>query len=83
MSCADQLDANFKILSTMLNSQNVAAIGLDQPHPLDLLEDGGATDIQGTITSYSYSGPLSAVPEPSPAVLLGCALTALFAASRM
>ena len=85
MSCAagNQLDANFKILATMLNSQNVAAIGLDQPHPLNLLEDDSTTDIQGTIASYSYSGPTSAVPEPSSAVLLGCALAALLAANRM
>src|SRR5260370_1398717 len=85
MSCAagNQLDGNFKILSTMLNSQNVAAIGLDQPHPLDLLEDDGTTDIQGSITSYSYNGPTSAVPEPSATVLLGCALAALVAANRM
>ncbi len=83
VTCSDQLDANFKILSTMLNSQNVAAIGLDQPHPLDLLEDGGTTDIQGSITSYSNSGPASTVPEPSSVVLLGCALAALVAVNRM
>ena len=34
-AAGNQLDANFSIPATMLNSQNVAAIGLDQPHPLD------------------------------------------------
>src|SRR4029077_112787 len=34
----NQLDANFRIPIAMLNSQNVSAVGLDQPHPLDLLE---------------------------------------------
>src|SRR5215510_557101 len=41
----NQLDANFRILATGLNSQNVTATGLDPPHPLDLLEDDGTTDI--------------------------------------
>ena len=79
----NQLDANFKIPAALLNSQSVAAIGLDPPHPLDLLEDDGITDIQGTITTYSYTGPASTVPEPSLAGFLGCALAGLIAANRM
>jgi hypothetical protein len=79
-AAGNQLDANFTILATMLNSQGVAAIGLDQPHPLDVLEDEGTTDIQGSITAYT--GPASAVPEPSSIMLLGCVLTALVAANR-
>jgi len=78
----NQLDANFRILATGLNSQNVAATGLDQPHPLDLLEDDGITDIHGTITSYSYTGRVSAVPEPSFAVLLGSILAGAVAAKH-
>jgi hypothetical protein len=78
----NQLTANFKILAAGLNSQNVAATGLDPPHPLDLLEDDGTTDIQGTITTYSNTGAASTVPEPSLTVLLGGCLTGLFAASR-
>ena len=78
----NQLDANFRILATGLNSQNVAATGLDPPHPLDLLEDDGITDIHGTITSYSYTGRVSAVPEPSFAVLLGCILAGAVAAKH-
>ncbi len=70
----NQLDANFRILATGLNAQNVAATGLDEPHPLDLLEDDGTTDIHGTITSYSYTGGVSAVPEPSTVILLGSIL---------
>jgi len=78
----NQLDANFQIPATMLNSQNVAATGLDQPHPLDLLEDDGTTDIHGSISAYNYNGPASAVPEPSLAVVLGCVLAGLVAANR-
>jgi hypothetical protein len=78
----NQLDANFQIPAASLNSQNVAATGLDPPHPLDLLEDDGTTDIQGTITRYSNTGPVSTVPEPSLAVLLGCFLAGLVAANR-
>ena len=59
------------------------AIGLDPPHPLDLLEDDGITDIHGSIATYSYAGPVSAIPKPSPAVLLGGVLAALAAASRI
>ena len=29
---------------------------LDQPHPLDLLEDDGSTEVQGIISGYSYNG---------------------------
>ena len=67
----NQLDANFEIPAAMLNSQNVAAVGLDQPHPLDLLEDDSTTDIQGSITSYSQTS----TPEPSSVALVGCVLT--------
>src|SRR5882762_7866516 len=69
----NQLSAIFRIPSAGLNSQNVAATGLDPPHPLDLLEDDGSTDIQGTITSYSNTSA-NAVPEPSSLSLLCCAL---------
>jgi hypothetical protein len=79
----NQLDANFRILATGLNAQNVAATGLDPPHPLDLLEDDGITDIHGTITSYSYTGPVSAVPEPSFAVLLACIFVGLAVAKHV
>jgi len=79
-AAGNQLDANFKIPATMLNSQNVAATGLDQPHPLDLLADDGTTDIHGSITTYN--GPASAVPEPSQTVVLVCFLAALAVANR-
>jgi len=67
----NQLDANFRILMTDLNSKTpVAATGLDQPHPMDLLEDDGGTDIQGSIATYSYRRSASPVPEPSSLSLL-------------
>ena len=68
----NQINANFQILQAGLNSSvPVAATGLDQPHPLDLLEDDGVTDIHGSITTYSYTAAApSTVPEPSSALLL-------------
>jgi hypothetical protein len=75
-SLGNQLDANFQILAAELNSQNVAATGLDQPHPLDLLEDDGVTDLHGSISSYSYTSA-SDVPEPLSTVLVGCGLAAM------
>lgn len=71
----NQLDANFQILASNLNSHNAPAAGLDQPHPLNLLEDDGVTDIQGTVTAYSYT-PTSE-PEPSSMALVGIALAGL------
>ena len=76
------MTANFRIPAAMLNSQNVTATGLDLPHPLDLLEDDGTTDIHGSITTYSYTGTVSAVPEPCTAILLGCGLISLTARRR-
>src|ERR1041385_991029 len=79
----NQLDANFKVPTGSLNSSGVAAIGLDQPHPLDLLEDDGVTDIHGNITSYSYKGTVVSVPEPSMPALLCCAAIGLAGIFKM
>src|SRR5271157_621757 len=63
----NELAANFRIPSGSLNSQNVAAQGIPNLNPsLDLLEDDGVTDIQGSVTTYSYSP----IPEPSTVALL-------------
>jgi hypothetical protein len=64
----NQLDLNFRIPAANLFSFNVAAIGLDPPHPLDLLEDDGTTDIHGSITTYAF------VPEPPSLLLVGAGL---------
>ena len=71
----NSLSASLEIPAASLNNANVAATGLDQPHPLDLLEDDGVTDIQGSIATYSYS---SSVPEPRSALLLSGALIAMW-----
>jgi len=61
----NQLDANFQILAADLNAKNVSAQGITGLIPsLHLLEDDGVTDIQGSISNYSYTGQAS-VPEPS------------------
>ena len=66
----NELTANFQIAAASLNAQNVTATGLDQPHPLDLLEDDGGTDIHGSISSYSYTGAVNSVPDPESLWLL-------------
>lgn len=83
-ACAagNQLSATFEILGANLTSPDTPALGLDQPHPLDLLEDDGTTDIQGSITRYSYTSSPASAPEPSPPALLGWGLTLLAAGHR-
>ena len=68
-SYGNQLDANFSIANADLHSTGTA-ISLDQPHPFDLLEDDGVTDIHGSIGQYGYSGAVTSVPEPSTLPLL-------------
>jgi hypothetical protein len=79
----NQLSASFQIPALSLNSQSVPATGLDQPHPFDLLEDDGTTDIQGSVTSYSYTAPPPSVPEPPTLALIGGTLALLGAWKRL
>jgi hypothetical protein len=80
---SDFLTANFQIQDSALHLPNIAVTPLDQPHPLDLLEDGGTTDIQGVTTIYSYtSTSTTAAPEPSTMLLLGSAVAVLGAIYR-
>jgi hypothetical protein len=69
----NELDLRFTIPSASLNDQNVTAQGIAGLVPLDLLEDDGVTDIQGSVTSYSYSQ----TPEPAPTALVGAGLIAV------
>ncbi len=76
------LSANFSIPDSDLNSMNVTAQSIaDLNPPLDLLEDDGVTDIQGSISSYSYSGA-TATPEPSQMIPLAIGLAALLIGRR-
>jgi hypothetical protein len=63
----DQLAAEFAVLAADLDSPNAAAQSIPFLTPLDLLEDDGSTDIQGTVTGYSCTGScsVSTVAEPS------------------
>jgi hypothetical protein len=71
----NELDLNFQIPASGLTQSGVVAQGVPGIIPsMDLLEDGGSTDIQGTVTGYSQTAPETAtVPEPSTIVfsLLG------------
>jgi hypothetical protein len=74
----NELDLNFQIPAAQLNQTGVAAQPIPGLLPLDLLEDGGSTDIQGSVTSYSYAAA-SQVPEPSTMGLIGASILALIA----
>jgi hypothetical protein len=73
----NELTANFAIPAASLTAQSVAATGLDQPHPMDLLEDDSVTDIQGSIAKYSD------VPEAGTIALAVCGALTLFAAKTL
>ncbi len=47
----NELDLNFMIPAASLNVMNVAAQNISGLLPLDLLEDDGVTDIQGSVTA--------------------------------
>jgi hypothetical protein len=73
----NQLAVNFKIPSAQLNAQNVTAQAIPNLVPsLDLLEDDGVTDIQASLTTYSYTGA-SSTPEPSTLTLVGTVMVLL------
>lgn len=76
-SGGNQLDLNFMIPAGSLNAVNVTAQSVPLLTPLDLLEDDGTTDIQGSVTSYSYSSAVSTTPEPTSIALYGSGLIAL------
>jgi hypothetical protein len=71
------LTANFRILTSMIGGSGVAATGLDQPHPLDLLEDDGVTDLHGSIDTYSGTVATVVTPEPAPGSLLAIGLSGI------
>lgn len=64
-----ELDLSFSIASTDLFSSSASATGLGTA-PMELLEDSGATDIHGSIDTYSFTAAKNAVPEPSTILLL-------------
>lgn len=75
----NQLSSNFEIDGALLNSQNVPASTIFGLNPsLDLLEDDGSTDIQGSVNLYSYRGIVqNPIPEPATATMLCAGLLAI------
>jgi hypothetical protein len=71
------LTANFRVPTSMIGGSGVSAIGLDQPHPLDLLEDDGITDLHGSIDTYSGTVTTVVTPEPASGSLLAIGLSAM------
>lgn len=77
------LTANFRIAAAGIGGTGVTATGLDQPHPLDLLEDDGTTDIQASILTYSNTAtPQAVTPEPGTFSLCALAILALLLVTR-
>ena len=72
----NELGLSFMIPAASLNNQNVAALGIPNLLPFDLLEDDGVTDIQGSIANYSYT-QTSPVPEPASCVFAALGLVAV------
>jgi hypothetical protein len=65
----NELTLNFVVASTLINSTQAPALSIGGIVPLDLLEDDGATEIQASLQTYSYTS--AAVPEPAAFYLLG------------
>lgn len=62
----NSLSASFAVAASDFNSLNVPATFIPGLFPpLDLLEDDGVTDIQGTVTNFSNTAAVTSTPEPS------------------
>jgi len=66
----NQLALDFQLPTAQLSGSAVAVQSIPGLLPIDLLEDGGVTDIQGSLNSFAYSGSVgTSTPEPSSAAL--------------
>ncbi len=77
----NQFALEFSIPALQLNS-SVAASAIPALLPMDLLEDDGSTDIQGSVQQFTYQGPVSAKPEPGVLCLVGVSLLTIGAVRR-
>jgi hypothetical protein len=76
----NELDANFRIANTDLQSASAAASLIPGLFPsLHLFEDDGLTDIQGSVMSFSNAS----VPEPSAIGLITTGFAALIIRKRV
>lgn len=70
-AAGNYLSATFSVAAANFTSLGVPAGLIPGLFPsLDLLEDDGVTDIQGSVTSFSNSSPSRVTPEPSSASLI-------------
>jgi PEP-CTERM motif len=83
VSCfqGNELDLNFQIPTAGLNQTGLSAQFIPALLPLDLLEDGGGTEIQGSLSGYSYASTAQ-VPEPSTMLLFAASLAGLLVPRR-
>jgi uncharacterized protein (TIGR03382 family) len=78
----NQLALNFSLPSNQLQSGNAAPQTIPGLLPMDLLEDSGSTDIQGTLNTYAFRETAATTPEPAGVALTGLALIGLAALGR-
>lgn len=71
----NQLDVFFLLPALQINSAGSTSSVYGQKD-FELLEDDGATDLIGNLSTYSYNR-VSAVPEPSTLLLLGSGVALL------
>ncbi len=69
----NQLNLFFLIPTSQLNSSGTTS-SVSGQKDFELLEDDGATDLTGYLSSYAYTTVATSVPEPSTLLLLGSGL---------
>ena len=78
----NQLALEFQIPAGSLTSALANVQPIPALLPMDLLEDDGSTDIQGALSTYSYSGLAVSTPEPSTVGLVAVGSACLFLTRR-
>jgi hypothetical protein len=73
----NQLALNFALPQAQLQFGSATPQTIPGLLPMDLLEDSGSTDIQGTLTTYAFRESAAPTPEPTAFALTGLSLIGL------